>query len=316
MPRKPHRSAGAADVHESLLRIGGRVPDSVLTEARDALADGNPAAAEKIAADLPPLTSQQPAHDFVASPQPPGTPPLLVLDLSGGVDLDPADAAGATAAAGCPGAVGLWRAWRRAVGPDRRPVRVYLLLTIAERGDLPATTRVMHAALRAAGIETPQVEVYRPDTELPPYHRLARGRSALLWAAEPPAPITIAREFDSVDPGAGPAFDADHPILSEGDEPRRVLDYLRGAEVLLATTGVEPDLFDSTLGDVVPQSFRTDGAWIWTDTVTYYLQTYRLSPEIGLLQHIRSRNYRLPDLDDVARHRALAVLFQPVPEPA
>ena len=29
---------------------------------------------------------------------------------------------------------------------------------------------------------------------------------------------------------------------------------------------------------MVPLSFRTDGSWIWTDAVSYFLRTYALSP--------------------------------------
>ena len=36
-------------------------------------------------------------------------------------------------------------------------------------------------------------------------------------------------------------------------------------------------------------TFRTDGARIWTDTVTYYLEYYGLTPEEGLIQHIDAR---------------------------
>ena len=91
-------------------------------------------------------------------------------------------------------------------------------------------------------------------------------------------------------------------------------DFLKAGDVLLATTARETDVFDSSLGEVVPQNFRTDGTWIWTDTVTYYLDTYGLSPDQELLDHIRARGYVKAELDEVSRHRAMVELFRPVTE--
>jgi hypothetical protein len=189
---------------------------------------------------------------------------------------------------------------------------VFLLSTAAPPDALPEITAVLHEALRAVDVEEPQAEVFRPGLELPWYQRKARGRSALLWADTPPAPVTIARDFDSVDPVVGPIFEPDHPTLSAGAEPGLVLDFLKAGDVLLATTARDSDVFDSSLGEVVPQNFRTDGAWIWTDTVAYYLETYALSPDPQLLDHIRNRRYVNAELDEVSRHRAMVELFRPV----
>jgi hypothetical protein len=62
---------------------------------------------------------------------------------------------------------------------------------------------------------------------------------------------------------------------------------------------------DGTRGKVVPLSFRTDGAWIWTDTVTYYLETYGLEPDSELAAHVAANDYRCPDVDDATARRAL-----------
>jgi hypothetical protein len=161
----------------------------------------------------------------------------------------------------------------------------------------------------------PQVEVFGPGTDLPPYHRLARGRSALVWAAQPAHPVVVARVFDRVDPVTGPQFVADHVVLAAGDQPDRVLAYLRAGRVLLATTAPSADVVDPRRGDVVPMSYRTDGAWVWTDTVTYYLETYGLSPDADLMAHIEALGHRMPIVDAVAEHRAMVALTAPVEEP-
>ena len=322
-------------MHDLLLRLAGHAADDVVAGARDQLAEGSmDVAAAVLASAGVPLTAADrallaavnpriddpgpglPQRDWEFAPAVPvaGAPALVALDLTGDDGLlDDVDAAAARTAAAQPGTVALWRAWRAPDDLNPDPARVFLLATSAAPVDRPSRTAQLHAALRAAGVADPQVEVFGPDTELSWYHRKARGRSALLWAAAKGAPVTIAREFDSVHPLTGPAFDPDHPALSAGDEASRVLDFLESGDVLLATTAREHDIFDSSLGEVVGQTFRTDGAWIWTDTVAYYLRTYALSPDPELLAHIRRTGYRRAGVDPVARHRALVELFRPVP---
>lgn len=339
-----------AALHELLLRLAGNAADELIASARDQLAAGRLGNAARIVAacaesgwfrptdaDLSLLTSVEPALDAAAvraaaerSGQPPsggdwefapaipvpGAPALIATDLTtGGETLAEADAAAAGAAERQEGAVALWRAWRAPDELNPEIGRVYLLETTAAADRLPRIAAELQTALRAAGIEEPQVEVFRPDTELPWYQRKARGRSALLWAAAPAAPVTIARDFDSVEPQLGPTFATDHERLDDV-EAARVLEFLETGEALLATTARENDILDSSLGEVVPQSFRTDGTWIWTDTVTYYLRAYGLAPDQELLAHIRGRDYRVAALDDVRRHRAMVELFRPVDQPS
>jgi hypothetical protein len=303
----------AAQLHELLLRLAGSVADELITSVRDRLGRGRLVDAAGMVtacvesgwfapteADLALLTAVDPRIDaarlrtamdragapltarhweFAPAIPVAGTPTVVALDLTpDGTPLDRMDAAAARAAAGTEDAIALWRAWRAPDGIHPEIGRVFLLSTAAPPDALPQITMVLHEALRAVGVEQPQVEVFRPDLELPWYQRTARGQSALLWADTPPVPVTIARDFDAVDPVVGPSFDPDHPTLSAGDEPRLVLEFLNAGDVLLATTARERDVFDSSLGKVVPQNFRTDGTWIWTDTVTYYLETYALSP--------------------------------------
>jgi hypothetical protein len=224
---------------------------------------------------------------------------------------------GAVAGAADPTAlVALWRAWRESADPAvRGPSRIYLLEVDLPAADLPAVTAHVQEALIGAGVSNPQVEVYRPDWDLPSYHRLARGGSALLWAGAQAPAITTARVFDRVDPVTGPAFDADHPRVDDPAERERVLAWLAAGAVLLATTERVADVVDPRQGAVVPLSYRTDGTWVWTDTVGYYLEVHHLAPDAELYDHIRARGHALPTVDAVAEHRALAYLFNPVPAP-
>jgi hypothetical protein len=102
--------------------------------------------------------------------------------------------------------------------------------------------------------------------------------------------------------------------MDDAEEARLVADYLDAGQPLLTTTGAMDDVVDPARRNVVPMGFRTDGTWIWTDSTTYYLRQHDLAPDAELLGHIRAAGYRMPMVDRVAIHRAIAALQQ-APEP-
>ncbi|MBO4207856.1 hypothetical protein [Micromonospora echinofusca] len=270
-------------------------------------------------------TARPAVPPYAFAPVPPGAvvwsgndPQLLDLttvhaDLAA-VAADEVDAVAVETAGAEPGAVALWRAWRlrSSAHAQEPPVRVYLLEADRPTADLPAVAARLQRALYDVGLPDPQVEVYHPGLDLPDYQRLARGGSALLWTATTAEPVTIARVFDRVDPIGGPQFDPDHERIADSAERDRILDYLRAGVPLLSTTAREPDHLDPDRAVVVPLTFRTDGHWIWTDAVGYYLQVHGMSPDARLLTHIRQAGYRTPTVDQVAIHRGLAVLQGPI----
>ena len=45
---------------------------------------------------------------------------------------------------------------------------------------------------------------------------------------------------------------------------------------------------------VVPAGYATDGTWIWSAALRYYVSRHGLAPEPDLLAHIRGHGYRAP----------------------
>lgn len=126
--------------------------------------------------------------------------------------------------------------------------------------------------------------------------------------------ILVARVFDGLEPGTDePYFAPDHPIVHDAAERERLATYLRSGRPVLSTTAHEADRVDRLRGDVVPLSFRTDGAWIWTDAVTYYLEVHGLAPDPDLTAHIAASRYLCRAVDDVTVRRALDELSGPPP---
>ncbi|GAA3050143.1 MULTISPECIES: hypothetical protein [unclassified Kitasatospora] len=116
----------------------------------------------------------------------------------------------------------------------------------------------------------------------------------------------LAAVFDAVDPVTGPGFAPDRPRLAAGADREAVARYLRAGATVLLTPMLMDDVVDPGRRGVVPMGFRTDGRWIWTDTVTYYLEEYGLAPDPELLAHVREQ------LDEPWTQPSAAVLEQAV----
>jgi len=292
-------------LHDALLRLAGRIPDDVLAQARLRLADGQ---TDGLAALRPSLDVSYAFAPALPNPNTFGAAVPPLLDLVGRGLGDAVDDAARTAVEQLPGSVALWRVWRTApawAATAMPPTRLYVVEVDAS---LPLATATVMRALIAAGLPDPLVETYRPGDKLPTSTRRARAAGALLWTRAEAPPMRIARVFDVVDDD-GARFDPNHERL-DGADRVRVLAYLEAGAPILATTGTMTDVVEPQRGSVVPMTYRTDGRWLWTESVTYYLREHGLAPEPDLLAAIRAAGPRLPAPDPADEHRALAALFQ------
>ncbi|MFC3455542.1 hypothetical protein [Amycolatopsis speibonae] len=123
--------------------------------------------------------------------------------------------------------------------------------------------------------------------------------------------FTLARVFDVVDPETGPGFAPGHPLVEDPEELRALVAYLTGGTPILVTPSLLDDVLDPERTAVVPTNFLTDGTWIWTDTVTYYLENHGMAPEPCLLGHIRERGTAVPVPPEVVQRAVGFVLTPP-----
>lgn len=131
----------------------------------------------------------------------------------------------------------------------------------------------------------------------------------------PPAPggLRRARIFDHARTGDGRPAVSRPPVRP--DEKDRVAAYLRRAPVVTAARSNAPDRLDPSRGEVVPLAFHTDGAWVWSGAVAYYLDEHGVPPESDLVAHIRANGYEVPPVDDDTMDAAnAAVTGRAVPE--
>ncbi|MFI6763599.1 hypothetical protein ACIBF5_31195 [Micromonospora sp. NPDC050417] len=269
---------------------------------------------ERSDADPQPLYGVAPVSPEVLEEHGPAVPYSLDLtvpyDGPGGPDEIDAAAVAAMAALAARAPVrALWRVWRfPAMGTEWPPSRRVYLLQADDEVSLPGLAAGLQNALAAAGETHPQVEAFLDPDALPAYQRTSLGFSALLWTATPAVVPLVAQVFDTFDPGSEPGFDSTHPRLDEAEQDR-VADYLDRGVPLLIAPDLAPDVLDPERPEVVPAVIRTDGRWIWIDAASYYLRGYGLAPDPDLLDEIRANDYLPPEVDAVALHRALSVLY-------
>jgi hypothetical protein len=348
--------AAEATLHELLLRVAGSLPDRVLADARELLAEGKRAqvvqmvaysavsqpfqldadeirllraeltlaGVSQLAAVLEEVRGErQPEPGLFLSSLPQtreeAEAAMLPLDLTnlpgGPKDLDAADQALLRIAGAQRGIRALWRAWRMppAARPWDEPVRVYVVSvdgSVAGLADLSARLRRVVAGAGDAGA---QVEVCWGGLNVPFYQTLARSCGALLWAARPPVPLVTARVFDGVDPVRGPWFVTNRPVLPDRTGRDALVARLRSVPIVVWSTVNMIDVLAPDRGEVVPLHLRTDGTWIWSDAVAYYLEHHHLAPDPELVTHLTGTAGAEP-LDEISLHRALVHLSRPLPE--
>lgn len=92
--------------------------------------------------------------------------------------------------------------------------------------------------------------------------------------------------WDDIAADGTPLLANDHPKI-ETSIADRVSQYLRSAPYVDRTTALGKDEISGE-DAVVPQSLRSDGRWVWSDEVAYYVEKYKLSPGDDFLKYISS----------------------------
>jgi hypothetical protein len=125
------------------------------------------------------------------------------------------------------------------------------------------------------------------------------------------AEVRVARLFDGVDPETGPYFGDERGRVGDDGERARIAGFLDGGAVVLFSTGREPDRLDPGRGPAVGMSVRTDGTWVWSDGVGYYVREHGVAPDADFYAHIRELGYRCPATDEATAQRVLETLYAP-----
>ncbi|MEU4763202.1 hypothetical protein AB0H12_08090 [Actinosynnema sp. NPDC023794] len=148
----------------------------------------------------------------------------------------------------------------------------------------------------------------RQDERIPPWLRQRVGLPPLPEpepeATQQDGDLRTAHVYDGRDEAGRPVVNRQmlDPQLVDA-----LLTYLEGAPVVLAARNLDVDEFIPGDQDV-PLNFRTDGVWIWAGAVPHYLRKHGLPPEPDLVAHVVARGFRLDEVDEATRDRAVALI--------
>lgn len=83
--------------------------------------------------------------------------------------------------------------------------------------------------------------------------------------------------------------------------------YLADCKVIMRASSVIRDVF-STRENKIPLKVRTDGKYVWPETVTYYVTHYSVVPDREFIDYVKARNFdvRVPSETEITE--ALAVM--------
>lgn len=121
----------------------------------------------------------------------------------------------------------------------------------------------------------------------------------------------IAQVFDATAEDGTAVMGPGHPRIADPEERQRLLGYLRDAPVVLYTLERDDDRFQRWRGRAVPMSFHSDGTWVWSEELSYYLEHYAFAPEPALHRHIAANDYRVPEVAEDVLTAASRVFERP-----
>ena len=77
---------------------------------------------------------------------------------------------------------------------------------------------------------------------------------------------------------------------------QKVVNYLKNGHIIVSTPGLSADVLsnDNTVSGV--PSILSDGSWVWTGDLAYYVENYNLMPPVKMLQIMEKNNWQVPSL--------------------
>lgn len=117
--------------------------------------------------------------------------------------------------------------------------------------------------------------------------------------------MRIAQLYDYRDPAGGWRIDPDRPRIDDLEERARLGRFLAAGTVISHVPGLDDDVIDPDNHPGPPLSTHTDGTWIWSAGVRYYLLTHGIAPQRDFLAHIRACEYVAHEPDEPVVNAAI-----------
>ena len=80
-------------------------------------------------------------------------------------------------------------------------------------------------------------------------------------------------------------------LSDDSPEKLKIMEFLDGGSEVLRSAGFAEDWLDPQRPIAVPIGFRTDGEWLWSEEVGYYLREHDVLPDQEFLDHMQMRSF-------------------------
>ena len=111
------------------------------------------------------------------------------------------------------------------------------------------------------------------------------------------------RTADGFNADGSPLISPERGYVTDPAERARLLGYLTAGAIVADNWTRGPDLIDPTRQLAVPSRFRTDGLYVWAESVEYYLRWHHVAPEPEFRQRMEQHGWACPRVEpDVVAH--------------
>jgi len=91
-----------------------------------------------------------------------------------------------------------------------------------------------------------------------------------------------------------PVLDPSLGVAGEETPKAEMLRFLEGGSVVLGAPGRTEDWLSPEHPAVVPVGFRTDGRWLWSVELAFYLREHGVTPEPDFIEHMTQTQFVAP----------------------
>lgn len=119
--------------------------------------------------------------------------------------------------------------------------------------------------------------------------------------------LRVARLWSDVIEGA-PVLDAELGRVDAVTPADRILTFLGGGTLVVRAAGRSEDWLAPDRPLVVPIGFRTDGSWLWSEELAFYLREHGVVPEPAFVTHMVRHGFAARPASDAEVRAAEALL--------
>lgn len=90
----------------------------------------------------------------------------------------------------------------------------------------------------------------------------------------------------------------DYVEKMDRNDIEKIYKYLNEGKVLVACGGIMTDIINPSNGFAGCPELKTDGIWVWSGDLAYYVKHYHLGLEEKFIETMKNNNWHIKDIPD------------------